>query len=228
MWRLITLVSFYLPLLTRFALCAGKTICSLYQRIATILDMECFVPPLRFSTVEPHLYRGSYPRKTNLAFLKLLQLKTIVSLTPNPITKQTDPVLYDFASTNGIELIHIECAPLGKGKKRGVPLDYTTILQCLNYVIHQQYAPVYIHCINGGQVTSLLVACLRKLQFWSSITIFNEFINFAASITVNDRKFVDGFNGEVIVGENKVAWLWKGMSKGVVERHPNVRVAVAR
>lgn len=193
------------------------------------MDTDYLVPPLRFSTVEPHLYRGSYPRKTNFAFIKLLQIKTIVSLTPNPITAETDPLLYKFAHDNGIELVHLECAPLGKGKKRGVPLDYSTIFAALTYIIHTKYSPVYVHCINGGQVTSLLVACLRKLQFWSSITIFNEFINFAASITVQDRKFVDGFSGEINVDEtDKVAWLWLGMSKGVVERHPQVKVALAK
>lgn len=195
---------------------------------ASCMEIDYLVPPLRFSTVEPRFHRGSYPRKTNFPFLKLLQLKTLVSLTPNPITKDTDPALYDFAQENNVELVHLECAPPGKGKKRGVPLDYTTILHCLNLIIHKKHSPIYVHCINGGQVTLLLVACLRKLQFWSSITIFNEFINFAASITVSDRKFVDGFSGEIKVEEGgKVDWLWIGMSKGVVEGHPNIRVALA-
>ena len=175
--------------------------------------------------MQKNLYRGAYPREINLTFLKTLQLKVIISLTPNPITKETDPILYEFATANNIGLIHVECAQSGKGKKRGVPMGYTTVLQALNFMIHNEFAPVYIHCLNGGQVTSLVIACLRKLQFWSSISIFNEFINFTANITVNDRSFVEGFKGELnINSEDKVDWLWVGMSKGVVGSHPRIRV----
>lgn len=104
-------------------------------------------------------------------------------------------------------------------------MGYTTVLEALNIMIHKEYAPVYVHCFNGGQVTSLVVACLRKMQFWSSIAIFNEFINFTTSITVNDRSFVDGFRGEInIRPQSKADWLWAGLSKGVVGSHPNIRV----
>lgn len=182
---------------------------------------EIYVPPLRFSMVQPSLYRGAYPREVNFKFLETLQLKTIISLTPNPITKETDPELYNFAKENQIQLIHLECAQSGKGKKRGVPLDYEIAIQGLEYIIHNQYQPVYVHCYNGGQVTSLMVACLRKLQFWSAISIFNEFINFTTNITVNDRSFVDGFHGEIHINhDDKVDWLWVGVSKHVVGHHP--------
>ena len=50
--------------------------------------------------VQPSLYRGAYPREVNFKFLETLQLKTIISLTPNPITKETDPELYNFAKEN--------------------------------------------------------------------------------------------------------------------------------
>lgn len=184
-----------------------------------------FVPPLRFNTVEPDLYRGAYPREVSYPFLSTLQLKTIISLTPNPITEESDSGLVNFAQTNNIQLIHLECAPAGKGKKRGVPIDYSTIFHALHYMIHKSYGPVYIHCLNGGQVVSMVVACLRKLQFWSSISIFNEFINYTLNITVNDRNFVEGFEGELKINTNtKVDWLWTGMSKGVVENHPRLKL----
>ena len=105
--------------------------------------------------------------------------------------------------------------------KREGALDYEIAIQGLEYIIHNQYQPVYVHCYNGGQVTSLMVACLRKLQFWSAISIFNEFINFTTNITVNDRSFVDGFHGEIHINhDDKVDWLWVGVSKHVVGHHP--------
>lgn len=183
------------------------------------------VPPLKFNTVQQDVYRGAYPREINFPFLQSLQLKTIISLTPEPITPQTDAKLCQFIKDNNIQLIHIECEKLGKGKKRGVPLGYTAVLTAIDYIIHSQHSPIYIHCLNGGQVTSLLVACLRKLQFWSSLTIFNEFINFTTNITVNDRSFVDNFQGDIVVDPNyKVEWLWNGMSRGVVNGHPKLKI----
>ena len=107
-------------------------------------------------------------------------------------------------------------------------MGHTEVLQAVELVIHKKNAPVYIHCLNGGQVTSLFVACLRKLQFWSSIAIFNEFINFTSSITVNDRSFVESFKGEIhVVESERVDWLWAGMNRGVVGNHPHIRVIEA-
>lgn len=187
--------------------------------------MEPLVPTLRFNSVQSNLHRGGYPRKVNFPFLDSLGLKSIISLTSKPINEDSDPDLYNFARMRNIRLIHIECAQSGKGKKRGVPMGYSTVLEALKYVIHAEYAPVYIHCFNGGQVTSLIVACLRKIQFWSSIAIFNEFINFTTNITVNDRSFVEGFKGEIqIQPGGKAEWLWVGISKGVVGSHPKIKV----
>ena len=192
-------------------------------------EINPLVPPLRFSHIQDNLFRGGYPRQINFSFLESLKLKTIISLTPEPIDELTDPSLYKFASEHNIQLVHIECAHSGKGKKRGVPMGYTTILEALSFIIHDTFAPVYFHCLNGGQVTSLVVACLRKIQFWSSIAIFNEFINFTSNMTVNDRSFVDGFRGEVMYQpEDKVKWLWVGISKGVIGSHPTIKVTESK
>lgn len=183
------------------------------------------VPPLKFSTVQEGFYRGAYPREINFPFLEGLKLKTIVSLIPKPVTMESDPKLYQFAMENNIRLVHLECEKLGKGKKRGVPIGYSTVLEAIDLIIHGQHSPIYIHCLNGGQVTSLIIACLRKLQFWSSLTIFNEFIGFASNITLNDRNFLEGFKGDIEVDSvNKVSWLWNGMSSGVLGSHPLLKI----
>lgn len=191
----------------------------------TFETLPPLVPPIKFNTVQPHIHRGAYPREVNFEFLYTLQLKTILSLTPDPVTEESDSQLYKFALQNNIALVHLKCDKLGKGKKRGVPIGYSAVLEALDYMIHSSYGPVYIHCLNGSQTTSLVIACLRKLQFWSSIAIFNEFINFATNITLNDRSFVDGFKGDIKVNyQDKVEWLWAGMNRGVVGNHPSIHV----
>ena len=82
------------------------------------------VPPFRFSVVEVGVYRGAYPTLKNFAFLKILGLKTVISLCPvcykiilkqvlrlaTILTKfkQEKPTmdLEDFCFTEGAELLH--------------------------------------------------------------------------------------------------------------------------
>lgn len=182
------------------------------------------VPPLRFRALQPNLYRGSYPRPINYRYLKRLQLKYIISLTPDPITPETDNDLYEFAKANNITLIHIECGKEGgKKKKRGVPLGYKSVVKALEMMIDTDYAPMYLHCLNGGQVTSLIVACLRKLSFWSSVSIYNEFLTFTSSINLHDRTFIENFIGEINIPKNQASWMWTGLSKDVIGNHPTLK-----
>jgi len=65
------------------------------------------VPPIRFGHVSPGVTRGAYPTLRNFRFLSRLQLKTIVSLTPEPPI--ADLVL--FAEMAGIKIVHL---PIGR------------------------------------------------------------------------------------------------------------------
>lgn len=62
-----------------------------------------YTTPLRFSTVEIGLYRGAYPVIKNFRFLRCLQIKTMISLTPEPPTAD----LEEFCRQFGIINIHI-------------------------------------------------------------------------------------------------------------------------
>lgn len=185
---------------------------------------ELLVPPLRFTQLQPTLYRGAYPREINFRFLKRLQLKTIVALTPDPITEETDPHYCKFIKDNNITVVHIECAPEGGGKrkKREAPMDYAVVVRALELMIDLDTAPLYIHCLNGGQVSSLVIACLRKLSFWSSVSIFSEFLVYTNTINLHDRTFVENFRAEINVPTNTVPWIWSGLSKDVVGSHPTL------
>ncbi|GMF54807.1 unnamed protein product [[Candida] boidinii] len=82
--------------------------------------------------------------------------------------------------------------------------------------------PIFIFCNNGGQVTSLIVACLRKLGFWNSVSIFNEFVNYSSTVNHNDRYFIESFKAKLRlpIVENRVDWIWNGLSKKVIDNHP--------
>lgn len=177
------------------------------------------VAPLQFSIVQFNFYRGSYPREINLPFLKSLNLRYILSLTPEPLTK--DPVWVKFCEDNDIEYIHIECCkkkehkdkskPKVKKKKKPVPIEYDVVIKCVKFLIDRRHYPCYLHCTNGELVTSLVVACLRKFSYWSTVSILNEFLAYNSSINIHERNFIEQFHSEIEIDnlnlKDKVPWI---------------------
>lgn len=177
------------------------------------------ITPLYFSAIQPNFYRGSYPREINTSFLNTLGLKYIVSLTPEPLTK--DPVMNAFCQDKGIQPIHIECNTENskkdktkgkvKRKKKTVPIEYDVVVRCVQFLIDRRHYPCYIHCTNGELITSLVVACLRKLSYWSTVSIFNEYLIYTSSINIHERGFIENFNLEIEINDlemkDKVSWI---------------------
>ncbi|SCU78309.1 LADA_0A05006g1_1 [Lachancea dasiensis] len=201
--------------------------------------MTPLVTPLSFSAIQANFYRGSYPREINIPFMGTLGLKYIVSLTPEPLTN--DPSMDAFCKAKGIHNIHIECsdekgakdkskskdkskekastngsAPEKsttkvKRKKKPVPIEYDVVIRCIQFLIDKTHYPCYIHCTNGELVTSLVVACLRKLCYWSTVSIFNEYLTYTSSINIYERNFIENFNLEIEIDnldiKDKVPWI---------------------
>lgn len=86
---------------------------------------DLVIPPLRFSIVEDKLYRGSYPRPLNFKFLESLNLCTILSVTPEPLTEDAA----GWCRMRGIKMIHIR--PERDGKK-GAPLKHAEACKILS------------------------------------------------------------------------------------------------
>ncbi|KAK9367476.1 tyrosine phosphatase family-domain-containing protein [Lipomyces kononenkoae] len=180
-------------------------------------DPPLLVTPLRYGTVQPKLYRGLYPRKINIPFLRRLKLRTILSLTPEPLEED----IQNFCKEEGIEMKHIK---LSKTGKKGLPISYKEVTQAIEIIISQQHSPLYIHCLNGSQATSLVIACLRKLSFWRTSSIFSEFMYYS-EVSAADHKFVEEYKAEIVLPEDTVPWIWMGLSrKGIVENHPTVKI----
>ncbi|CCF57250.1 hypothetical protein KAFR_0C02570 [Kazachstania africana CBS 2517] len=173
------------------------------------------VTPLQFNTVQPNLYRGSYPREINLSFFKTLRLKNILSLTPEPL----DDTISQFCKDNNIQMKHVECntkAPGDKSKKvkrkkKQVPIEYDVVIECIKFIVDKRNYPIYIHCSNGELISSLVIACVRKFSFWSTVSILNEFLIYNSSINVYERNFIENFNAEIEIDglkiNDKVPWI---------------------
>lgn len=130
------------------------------------------VPPLRFCLVEEGVYRGAYPSLINLRFLTRLGLRSMVSLLPEPPV----PHLLAWCEEHGIRN-HYECVkPFSKDE---VTLTHERAASLLQLLVLPERQPVYVHCLDGVNMTGLLVMCLRKLLQWASAPIFAEFSRFA-------------------------------------------------
>lgn len=171
------------------------------------------IPPFRFSYVEKDLFRGAYPVKLNFEFLKTLHLKTMISMIPN----QIDEDLKSFCDQEGISN-HCYIVPKFASQ---IVITATTITEIINILCDKQNLPLYIHCINGGHTTGLVIMCLRKLQIWSQRAMFNEFNQFINTFESCEEEFVINYNATFELSPNRPEWLQHLAGK---KSHPTLRV----
>ncbi|KAJ1442977.1 protein-tyrosine phosphatase [Ochromonadaceae sp. CCMP2298] len=151
-------------------------------------------PPTRFAYVNPGVSRGAYPTLRNFRFLSRLQLKTIVSLTPEPPT--ADLVL--FADMAGIQLVHLQVTrlcPLSEGLQE-------TIINAVNVCVEAKTHPVYVHCLDGRRISSLVVLLLRRLQGWAPLYCLSEFWRYQVERGTKELEAFAGKCGNVLLPES--------------------------
>lgn len=175
---------------------------------------EKLFPPYRYGLVNPGIHRGSYPVLPNYRFLSRLQLKTVISLIPEPPTED----LKTFGDMAGCTILHftvLRTAMLSESLQ-------STLLQAIQICIDTKYHPVYIHCLDGRRITSLLILLLRKIQGWTPLYCFSEYWRFQVAFkplfpasevertTKELEKWCCNDVLEVVVPEGATlpAWLW--------------------
>ena len=94
-----------------------------------------YFPPFRYALVEKTIHRGAFPKPRNASFLSTLSLKTILSLTPEPITP--------LQSLQDVEYIHIKVDK----PKENIPLSFSKVFQILSVLTDIERAPIYLHCL---------------------------------------------------------------------------------
>lgn len=135
------------------------------------MSVPALIPPFRFSTVQHELYRGSYPTLKSFRFLKRLSLKTIVSVTPEPPTSD----LLAFCACEKIVNHHFYAE---KFTSDNVTVSPSTLAQILQVMLKQENLPLYIHCLDGANVTGIIIMILRKLQNWTKVATISEFCRY--------------------------------------------------
>lgn len=180
-----------------------------------------YTTPLQFQIIEQRLFRGIYPTKENLEFLKTLNLKTVITILPDGFDISTETPFYDtFLSKNNINLCQFQGNIKWKKKEKAkdkskekvkllvskktdsenvkrrdktVGISEDEILKIIDIVSDPSSYPIFIHDLTNETVTPLIVAIFRKLAYWNLVSIVDEFIKYSGSINVHERKFIEEF-----------------------------------
>ncbi|EPS35690.1 hypothetical protein H072_10850 [Dactylellina haptotyla CBS 200.50] len=140
--------------------------------LSTKSMLEEYDVPRNFSMVWPGVYRSSFPAKANFPYLKMLKLKTILTLIPEKYPQSN----VEFMQSNGIQHIQIGIAA-NKEPFVEVPLDKIT--QAVSIILDKRNHPILIHCNKGKHRTGCIVGCLRKIQKWTLCNVFDEYRRFS-------------------------------------------------
>lgn len=176
-----------------------------------------YTTPLQFQIIEQRLFRGIYPTKENLEFLKTLNLKTVITILPDGFDISTETPFYEkFLIKNNINLCQFEGDIKWKKKEKSkdkvkvltnkstggenvkrrdktVGISEDEILKIIDIVANPSSYPIFIHDLTNETVTPLIVAIFRKLAYWNLVSIIDEFIKYSGSINVHERKFIEEF-----------------------------------
>ena len=135
-----------------------------------------YIPPLLFACVTPGVFRGCYPKDSSIPFLMRMKLKTIVSVTPDPL-----PLSFLTKLGSDLNYIHIagEEEQKKSKKKKSIPINFEIVNHALAILNNSDMQPVFVHCLNGKQATSLIIACYRISHGWSLRSALAEYTRFS-------------------------------------------------
>ena len=150
--------------------------------------------PANFAVVAPGIYRSSYPSDPHYTKLGDLELKTIVTLVPEPL-----PLSYaNFISSSGIIHYHI---PILANKNENVFTKATVTNQVMELLLDHENYPILIHCNKGKHRTGCMTACFRKITGWTDEACIEEYTHYSTpKDRLLDKAFIRRYDAESLKG----------------------------
>ncbi|KAL3893615.1 MAG: hypothetical protein SGPRY_014107 [Prymnesium sp.] len=134
---------------------------------------ECLPPP-RFGAVEPGVYRSAFPSSECLDQLRLLNLRSVVNLSQEALSR----TLSFFLADGGIEVHNVGLEVWTRLDTP--PITHELICEALRLVLDRTRHPILLMSSSGSHQVGTLVGCLRRLQHWNLSAILCEYRSFSA------------------------------------------------
>lgn len=160
-------------------------------------------PMVAFGLVEKGVFRSNSPGPTDFAFLRTLNLRTVVYLSPERLIK---PVLKQFEE-NGVRFVNLGVDTWRTPVKTTISEEL--VKDALEMILNVANHPIMIVCTSGVHLTGAVIGCLRRLQDWNLTAILDEYRSYARSKTryVNEQ-FIELFDVDLVtLPTNLPPWL---------------------
>ncbi|KAJ8659356.1 hypothetical protein O0I10_005071 [Lichtheimia ornata] len=167
---------------------------------------QLLTPPEQFGIVEPGIYRSDMLQPLHFPFIKAINFKTVVMLSPEMPNRVTSNLMDEC----GMKLVHLGMAtwkPTQPSTWR--PVSEELIKEGLELILNKETHPVLIMCTSGIHESGTLVGCLRKLEGWNFSSIITEYRAYAGTKAryVNEQ-FIELFDLDLVtLPPNLPDWL---------------------
>lgn len=115
-----------------------------------------------------------------------------------------DESLLKFLEDNNIRINYVENSV--NDSLRGLfPIAEEMVTESLKMLSEKNNYPLMVICKTGKSLTGVVMACLRKLQHWSLISIFEEYRRFAGGSRLQQQheQFIELFDTDLVpLGES--------------------------
>ncbi|KAG2226015.1 hypothetical protein INT45_002481 [Circinella minor] len=160
------------------------------------VNVKLLTPPEQFGIVEPGIYRSDMLQPLHFPFIKHINFKTVVMLSPEIPNRVTSNLMEE----GGMKLVHLGMAtwkPTQPSTWR--PVSEELIKEGLELILNSDTHPVLIMCTSGIHETGTLVGCLRKLEGWNFSSIITEYRAYAGTKAryVNEQ-FIELFDLDLV------------------------------
>ncbi|KAK6006436.1 hypothetical protein QM012_006846 [Aureobasidium pullulans] len=156
--------------------------------------LRMYVPPTNFGAVETNsIYRSGYPTSKNFDFIKSLNIRTILTLVPEPLSEE----YITFMEQNHIRHYQVHIPANKDGKINITP---ETMATALAVVLNRNNHPLLIHCNRGKHRTGCVTACFRKTQHVQNDPAIAEYRDYSyPKCREDDMRFIRSFDPSIVL-----------------------------
>eukprot|EP01065_Artemidia_motanka_P018129 TRINITY_DN21455_c0_g1_i1.p2 TRINITY_DN21455_c0_g1~~TRINITY_DN21455_c0_g1_i1.p2 ORF type:complete len:163 (+),score=30.06 TRINITY_DN21455_c0_g1_i1:54-542(+) len=127
------------------------------------------IPPINFELIMPGVYRSGCPTRHNYEFLKRLHLRTILYVGTERLPEDREY----FVRRGICEDMHV--IGMEGNREPFITVPAHDLSEALALVLDRRRHPLLLHSMKGRHREGVVVGCLRRLQGWSLVSVFEEY-----------------------------------------------------